>query len=139
MENTISRHSSLNIAGVGDIMPGGILDGEAGRFIDDKVIAILNQADIRVGTLETAVGNEPTFYDEKMSRRADVIYVKDDALKRLVELDINIVSLANNHFFDLGTEGALHTIQLLDQLGIKHIGAGRDIKEASAPVIINKD
>lgn len=139
MENTISKQFSLRIAGVGDIMPGGILDGEAGRFIDDKVIAVLKQADIRVGTLETAVGNEPTFYDEKMSRRADVIYVKDDTLKRLVELDINIVSLANNHFFDLGPEGAVHAIELLDSLGIQHCGAGRNLEEAGKPVVFEKD
>ena len=139
MENTISKHSSLTVVGIGDIMPGGILDGKADRFINDKVVAVLKQADIRVGTLETAVGNEPIFYEEKMSRRADVIYVKDDALKRLVELDINIVSLANNHFFDLGPEGAFHAIELLDSLGIQHCGAGRNLEEAGKPVVFEKD
>lgn len=129
----------MKIAAVGDIMPGGILNGREGSFISEKVLAVLRQADIRVGTLETAVGNEPSFYEEKMSRRADVIYVKDDDLKRLVELDINIVSLANNHFFDLGPEGAEHAVELLDSLGIQHCGAGRNLEEASKPVVYEKD
>lgn len=120
-------------------MPGGVLHGREGRFISESVLAILRQADIRVGTLETAVGNEPSFYDEKMARKADVIYVKDDDLQRLVEMDINIVSLANNHFFDLGPEGAAHAIELLDSLGIQHCGAGRNLEEASKPVVFEKD
>ncbi len=129
----------MRIAAVGDIMPGGVLHGKEGHFISEGVLAILRQADIRVGTLETAVGNEPSFYDEKMARKADVIYVKDDDLQRLVEMDINIVSLANNHFFDLGPEGAVHAIELLDSLGIMHCGAGRNLEEASRPVVFEKE
>ena len=129
----------MKIAAVGDIMPGGVLYGRDGLFVSDKVLAILRDADIRVGTLETAVGNEPSFYEEKMVRKADVIYVKDDDLKRLVALDINVVSLANNHFFDLGPEGAKHAIELLDSMGIKHCGAGRNLEEASKPVVFEKD
>lgn len=128
----------MKIAAVGDIMPGGVLHGRKGLFVSDKVLAVLRDADIRVGTLETAVGNEPSFYEEKMVRKADVIYVKDDDLKRLTELDINVVSLANNHFFDLGPEGAIHAIELLDSMGIKHCGAGRNLEEASKPVVFEK-
>jgi poly-gamma-glutamate synthesis protein (capsule biosynthesis protein) len=129
----------MKIAAVGDIMPGGILHGREGLFVSDKVLDILREADIRVGTLETAVGNEPSFYEEKMVRKADVIYVKDEDLRRLMELDINVVSLANNHFFDLGPEGAIHAIELLDSMGIKHCGAGRNLEEASKPVVFEKD
>lgn len=120
-------------------MPGGVLHEKSGSYISDSLLSILRQADIRIGTLETAVGNNPSFYGEKMSRRADVIYVKDNDLKRLVELDINIVSLANNHFFDLGPIGAVHALDLLDSLGIQHCGAGRNLEEASQPVVVEKD
>ena len=127
------------IAAVGDIMPGGILAGVDKGYVSQDVLAILKDADIRVGTLETAIGDMPNFYEEKMKRQADVIYAKDHDLIKLKHLFIDIVSLANNHFFDLGPEGALHTIELLDQMGIKHIGAGKNLEEASAPVIIKKD
>lgn len=116
-------------------MPGGILSGVNSGYVSQDVLNVLKQGDIRVGTLETAIGNEPYFYEEKMKRKADVIYAKDCDLQKLVDLGINIVSLANNHFFDLGPEGAIHTIELLDQLGIEHIGAGRNLEEASRPVV----
>ena len=118
-------------------MPGGVLAGVDDSWVSEDVLSILNEANVRVGTLETAIGNEPNFYDEKMDRLADVIYAKDHDLNKLLKLGIDLVSLANNHFFDLGPEGAMHTLQLLDEFGIRHIGAGRNIKEASAPVIIN--
>ncbi len=127
----------IKIAAVGDIMPGGVLAGVDDSWVSEDVLSILNEANVRVGTLETAIGNEPNFYDEKMDRLADVIYAKDHDLNKLLKLGIDLVSLANNHFFDLGPEGAMHTLQLLDEFGIRHIGAGRNIKEASAPVIIN--
>ncbi len=127
----------MKIIAVGDIMPGGVLNGTKREFISNDLKAILNDGDIRVGTLETAIGNTPDFNEEKMRRKADVIYAKDEDLLRLKELNINIVSLANNHFTDLGIEGARHTIQLLDQMGIMHCGAGDNIEEASKPVTVN--
>lgn len=126
----------MKIVAVGDIMPGGILNGRDKPFIAPEVKDLLAEGDIRVGTLETAIGNSPSFYEEKMKRKADVIYAKDDDMKRLVEMNINIVSLANNHFFDLGPEGATHTIELLDRIGIMHCGAGRNLEEASKPAVV---
>lgn len=125
----------INIIGVGDIMPGGILSGINEGYISKELAEVLESADIRIGTLETAIGNAPTFYEEKMSRKADVIHVLDQDISKLSHLNINIVSLANNHFFDLGPEGAYHTIELLDKMGIEHIGAGQNIEDASKAVI----
>ncbi len=125
----------IRIAAVGDIMPVGILSGLNTGYVTQEVLEALQDADIRVGTLETAIGDKPGFNEEKMKRKGDVIYAKDEDLNKLKQLDFDIVSLANNHYFDLGLDGARHAIQLLDELGIKHIGAGNNIKEASAPAI----
>lgn len=127
----------IKIIGVGDIMPGGLLHGSDSPFISDEVMAYLNQGDIRVGTLECAIGNSPDFIEEKMKRYGDVIYAPDEDLKRLKEMNINLVSLANNHFFDLKASGALHTIEMLDAMGIAHCGAGKNLQEAQKPVVFN--
>ena len=127
----------INVIGVGDIMPGGILTRKDSNYASKEIFDYLKTADIRIGTLETAIGNVPTFYEEKMSRYGDVIYAPDRDLTKLKQLNINIVSLANNHFFDLGIDGAEHTIEMLDKLGIKHVGGGRNLEEASKAVIEN--
>ncbi len=41
------------------------------------------------------------------------------------------VTLANNHFYDYGEEGALTTMSLLTEAGISYVGAGKNLEEAS--------
>lgn len=129
----------IKIVGVGDIMPGGLLHGTNKKFISDAVLALMKDGDIRVGTLECAIGNTPDFIEEKMSRYGDVIYAPDVDLERLKIMNINIVSLANNHFFDLKESGARHTIAMLDQMGVLHSGAGMNLEEARKPAVFEKD
>lgn len=129
----------MQIVAVGDVMPGGVLNGTNKSGVSKEIESFLKAADLVVGTLETAVGNEPSFYEEKMKRLGDVIYVEDADLERLKILNIGVVSLANNHFFDLGVDGANHAICLLDQLGILHCGAGGNLEEAQKPAVFEKN
>ena len=126
----------VNIIAVGDIMPGGLLCDSNLPCINDDVLNVLLKGDIRCGTLECAFGNEPTYDEAKVADRGNVIYAKDSAVKRLKELHVEIVSLANNHFYDLGITGAEHTIELLDSEGILHCGAGKNLEEAGRPVVV---
>ena len=132
----------IRIIGVGDIMPGGLLNDKEGLCANEEILNVLLQGDIRCGTLECALGNEPTYDEAKVVKKendiyGNVIYAKDSDIRRLKELHIDIVSLANNHFFDLGEKGARHTIELLDKAGILHCGAGRNIEEAGRPVVLD--
>lgn len=132
----------IKIIGVGDIMPGGLLTGSPNPCANEDVLNVLLQGDIRCGTLECALGNEPTYDVAKVVKKdndiyGNVIYAKDADIKRLKELHIDIVSLANNHFFDLGEQGARHTIELLDKESILHCGAGWNLAEAGAPVVLD--
>lgn len=60
---------------MGDTMPGGILHYEnSDSFCSERLLNELGAADIRIATLETAVGDSPDFDPEKMKRDKDVIY-----------------------------------------------------------------
>lgn len=129
---------SIRIACMGDTMPGGVLHYESGNsFCSEPLLNLLKNADIRVATLETAVGDKPDFDPEKMKRDKDVIYCPTVDLKRLQTLGINVVSLANNHAWDLGLPGIENAMRELDNLGIKYCGAGRNIVEAHKPAVIS--
>ncbi len=52
----------------------------------------------------------------------------------LFALGTDIVGLANNHIFDYGEEALLDTLDTLDAVGMPHVGAGRDLADASRPV-----
>ena len=56
-------------------------------------------------------------------------------LKLLTIAGIDVVSLANNHIYDYGGRGLLDTIHFLDSIGIKHVGAGKNLQEARKPVV----
>ena len=54
-------------------------------------------------------------------------------------MGLNIVSLANNHIYDLGEEGLRNTIKILKENDILYCGAGLNADEAARPVVIEKD
>ena len=127
---------SLKLLFVGDIMPGGVLHYQD-LFYTDGIKQFMQKFDLRIGTLEVAIGDNIPFDKEKMKGRMNIIYCKNSDAQKLLDLDINIVSLANNHIFDLGIEGLENTKQILSENNIKYCGAGKNIKEASEPIIMN--
>lgn len=50
-------------------------------------------------------------------------------------MGVDVVSLANNHALDFGRQSVVDSLDALDAVGIKHIGAGRNLSEAIEPVI----
>jgi len=126
----------IKIAIVGDICPGGVLHGSSSSCISDEVSDYLKDFDIRVGTLESAIGDNFPFDEDKMKKWSNIIYSKDEDIRRIKEIGVDVVSLANNHTTDLGPAGLLHTINILDLNSILHFGAGKNIKEAEAPVVL---
>jgi len=54
-------------------------------------------------------------------------------LDALREIGFDILSLSNNHAFDLGAEGILSTLDEVTRRGFAHAGTGRDLSHASLP------
>lgn len=128
----------IRITFMGDTMPGGVLHYETeNNFCGTELLNILNGANIRVATLETAIGDEPLFDEEKMKREKDVIHCPVKNLYRLTTLGVNVVSLANNHAWDLGWLGIEKVMQELDKRGIKYCGAGKNLQDASEPAVVS--
>lgn len=119
----------------GDIMPGGVLPYQQ-RYVSTSVLNYLSSTDIRIGTLEAAIGDDFPYDTVKMADRCNIIYARKQDFWRVKDLDINVVSLANNHVFDLGYEGFLNTIKVLEENNVRYCGAGRNVEEASRPVVV---
>jgi poly-gamma-glutamate capsule biosynthesis protein CapA/YwtB (metallophosphatase superfamily) len=52
---------------------------------------------------------------------------------------VDIMSLAQNHSLDWGTDGLLSTIRACKKAGIVGAGTGRDLEEARGPAFLEKD
>ena len=127
----------MKILFVGDLMPGGVLPYQE-EYIDKEMREYMKGFDLRIGTLECGVGTNIAFDKKKMDTYKSIVYVRDEDLQRVSEMGFNIVSLANNHAFDLGIEGLKNAMSLLDKMGIQHFGAGLNIEEAKRPVVITE-
>jgi poly-gamma-glutamate synthesis protein (capsule biosynthesis protein) len=118
---------------VGDCFPNGrfYADGApiSPRFAE--TLALMREADVRFGNFEmplTARGNPA----EKLAAiRADPGIAVD-----VKELGFDLLSLANNHAFDYGMEGLSDTTAALTGIGVRTVGAGSSLAEATSPLII---
>lgn len=127
--------ADLKIVFLGDVMPGGVLNGKS-KFVAENVLQYLTDFDLRVATLECAIGDDIEFDRVKMRERMNIIYAKDSDIQKIEVLNINVAVLANNHIFDLGIEGFQHVCQLLDERKILYCGAGMNTKEAAKPAVV---
>ena len=128
----------VNLLFCGDIMPGGVLPYQDG-YISPELLEFMRSFDYRIGTLEAAIGMGLPFDPVKMEGRQNIIFARNEDFFRIKEMEFDVVSLANNHIWDLGEEGLKNTIKLLDDNGIKHCGAGMNAEDASKPAVIEKE
>jgi len=122
----------------GDVMPGGVLPYQD-NYITPELQEYMRGFDFRIGTLEAAIGTNLPYDPVKMAGRKNIVYARNEDFFRVKEMGFDVVSLANNHVWDLGEEGLKNTINTLKENGIKFCGAGLNIEEASKPVVIEKD
>lgn len=90
------------------------------------------QPQAKIINLETAITRSDAPWPSK-----DVHYkMSPDNTPCLTAAGIDCCVLANNHTLDWGVPGLLETLDALDAAGIKHAGAGRTLREAQAPAIM---
>lgn len=93
----------------------------------DRLLPIINEADIRVANLEAPVKNGEL---TPIKKSGPVLHATKETVEVLKNAGFNVVTLANNHFRDQGDSGVKDTIDALDFNGIHHVGGGRNYTEA---------
>lgn len=128
--STKPDQKTVSLAFVGDIMLARGVGRKIASFGIDypvaKVKNVLSNADIAFGNLEgTLTGNQITGSSKNLVFRSPPGFGRV-----LVSGGIDIVSLANNHTNDGGSQGITDTLTALKKVGIKHVGAGENVTEA---------
>jgi poly-gamma-glutamate synthesis protein (capsule biosynthesis protein) len=98
--------------------------------ISPELIQIMRNADIM------CLNNEFTYSNggSPLENKAYTFRANPSRVEILKELGVDIVSLANNHAYDYGEQSLVDTMAVLNQAGIKYVGAGHNIEEAMSPV-----
>ncbi|MCU0846258.1 MAG: CapA family protein [Spirochaetes bacterium] len=84
-----------------------------------------------VGNLEAPISTRGEMYEDKAYQFEVDPYVA----ACLKDLEIDAVSISNNHLLDYGEEGMYDTIYYLRQWQIMHTGAGKNLEEAKRPAV----
>jgi poly-gamma-glutamate capsule biosynthesis protein CapA/YwtB (metallophosphatase superfamily) len=129
----------MEIAFVGDIMLGRLVAEELRRrppeFPWGDTLALLRRADVLVGNLEFVLADDGKPWPGKVFHfRAD-----GRAVASLEAAGFALVSVANNHVLDFGTDAALESLETLTQHGIRFAGAGANADAAQHPAITRCD
>jgi poly-gamma-glutamate capsule biosynthesis protein CapA/YwtB (metallophosphatase superfamily) len=128
----------LRLSSVGDInlgdVPGAHILAEGPRYPWKSVGRRLRSADIAFGNLECAVSRRGTPFEKLYNFRGT-----PRALRGLARHSgIDVLNLANNHAGDYGPVALLDTVRGIERLGMKAVGAGRNLRRALEPQVVER-
>jgi poly-gamma-glutamate capsule biosynthesis protein CapA/YwtB (metallophosphatase superfamily) len=126
----------VRLALAGDTMLGrGVADELAKRppetLVATEVAELMRAADYCVVNLECCISERGEPIPKAFNFRAP-----PQAVETLVHLGVDCVLLANNHALDYGIEALLDTFEHLREAGIRWAGAGENLEQARAPVVL---
>lgn len=116
----------------GDFCPQGrvgahICNGEYERVLGE-VKSYISSADYSIVNLEAPVIEG---YAKPIDKQGPHLKCSLRAVEAIKYAGFNMVTLANNHFYDYGDEGVKETLKACDTYNIDTVGGGVNIKEAS--------
>ncbi|MFW5803596.1 MAG: CapA family protein [bacterium] len=105
------------------------------NLFDKNIIEIFKQSDLNIINLECPVVKENV---EKILKTGPHLKTNEKIKDCLELLNIDIVTLANNHILDYGEKGLINTLEFCENNKVKYVGAGIDFEEASRPLFVSK-
>jgi poly-gamma-glutamate capsule biosynthesis protein CapA/YwtB (metallophosphatase superfamily) len=127
----------MRLALAGDTMLGRGVARELAKRPPQSLVAaeiaeLTRSADLCVVNLECCISERGAPVPKAFNFRAP-----PEAVETLVHLGVDCVTLANNHAVDYGLEALLDTFTYLDEAGVRWAGAGENLEQARAPVVID--
>ena len=124
--------NTLSLLACGDVGP----IHEPIEQYSELVKPVLQAADLRFAQVERVYSTRGEF---QLHSNGAHSRVSPHMISVFSDCGFDVVSLASNHAMDWGGDALLDTVDLLRGRGIKVVGAGRNLAEARAPEIIEKN
>lgn len=128
------QKETITLAFAGDVLlsdhvlnayqKGGGING----VVDASLLQAAEEADLFMVNQEFPFSDRGTAAPDKQF----TFRLPPEKVRLLQEMGIDLVTLANNHALDFGTEALLDTCATLDGAGIPYVGAGEDLDRAKA-------
>lgn len=139
LENQKPEIEDASLVFTGDVMFGGSVRGNYDSSGLDGILSPYLQQEMKEADI-TMVNEEFPFSQRgtPMEGKQYTFRVDKSYLSAFLEMGIDVVSLANNHALDYGTEALIDTFDALDEVGIPYVGAGADKERAEEAVFIER-
>lgn len=116
--------------------PGQILLHDPAHDFFAPIAPWLGSAQLRFANLESQLTDT---HGETQSPDLELVFAgPPSGADALARAGFDIVSLANNHAWDYGRKGFLETLENLDRVGMRYVGAGRRRHEAYGAVVARR-
>lgn len=135
-EQPTQEINSFNMLFVGDVMLARSI-GYAVQSGDNpfrNVKSTFDKYDLVIANLETVASEDQ--YAFQNPNKLFTFNAPVSTLDTLTQNGIDVVSLANNHTMDFGSQALMNTIQNLKNRGVLYAGAGNNVNEAFEPKYI---
>lgn len=110
-------------------------DGNAEKLVGVDLLCLFNESDYRILNLETPLADT----DKTIVKCGPHLIAQPSTVNGIKALGVDLVTLANNHIMDYGSEGFESTVRVLKENGINSVGAGMNITQARKPFVFTKN
>ena len=104
-------------------------EGGISRILSSDMLEMMNSSDVMIVNSEFTVSNR----GNKIPNKMYTFRAKPERLSIYDEMGVDLVTLANNHVYDYGSDAFNDMLDAFDNYNIPHIGAGHNKEEASKP------
>ncbi len=141
-QETEAKKGKVMVAFAGDIYLSNYVL-EAYKKAGDQINGILDEGfQNQIAQADWFVANEEFPFSDRGTKAKDKQFtfrLPTENISIFQKLELDLVSLANNHALDYGTDALLDTCDTLERAGIRYMGVGANLEEAKRPVIMENN
>lgn len=129
----------MKVVVAGDFVPRKRVSSQIGQGLYESLFSdvkqVTNSCDFSIINLECPITNQNT----PLIKCGPHLRTSAHAINALTYMGFGIVTLANNHFLDFGSEGAKDTIEVLNSNRILHVGGGENLQKAKETLYVKNE
>jgi hypothetical protein len=132
--------NKLDILIGGDLVPTKsnfelFCSANTSELLGNALLDIIIKADFRVFNLEVPLTDQ----EMPIIKCGPNLIAPTSTINGIKQFQTDLLTLANNHIMDQGTQGLDSTIKVLSENGINYVGAGTTLKEAACPYVFKRN